>query len=119
MEFETATARTIVTVLPALHTVQDNIGKILCSRHQVPLILAYALTIHRAQGQTLDAVIFDMREIFACGQVYTALGRARSFESVKIRGGIPQDCRLCDPKVLVFEENARWTDLDNKSDIVQ
>jgi ATP-dependent DNA helicase PIF1 len=54
------------------------------TRYQVPLLLAWAVTVHRAQGLTLDNLVFDMRSSFAHGQVYVALSRARSRRSVRL-----------------------------------
>jgi ATP-dependent DNA helicase PIF1 len=52
----------------------------------MPLKLAYALTIHKSQGMTLDAIEIDIgNDIFAAGQAYTALSRAQSLKSICIK----------------------------------
>ena len=51
----------------------------------IPLTLSWAMSIHKAQGATIDLLEIDLGEsIFACGQAYTALSRARNSDSVKI-----------------------------------
>ena len=52
----------------------------------MPIKLAYALTIHKSQGMTLDAIEIDIGDnIFAAGQAYTALSRAQSLSSICIK----------------------------------
>jgi hypothetical protein len=62
---------------------------VLASRSQLPLKLAWALTIHRSQGSTLDRAEIDISEAFADGQVYVALSRVRSLSSLSIKSFSP------------------------------
>ena len=65
-------------------------GEILAKRIQVPLILAWALSIHKAQGQTLERVKVDLRKIFERGQSYVALSRATSQSGLQVIGFEPR-----------------------------
>ena len=59
-------------------------GEVQASRNQVPLILAWALSIHKAQGQTLERVKVDLGKIFEKGQAYVALSRATRQEGLQV-----------------------------------
>ena len=60
-------------------------SKILASRTQYPIILAYALTVHRAQGQTIEYVDIDCQSFFAPGQLGVAVGRCKSKEGLRVQ----------------------------------
>lgn len=59
-------------------------GEVQASRSQIPLILAWALSIHKAQGQTLAKVKVDLGKIFEKGQAYVALSRATCQEGLQV-----------------------------------
>ena len=90
-------------VLIPVHDWDVIVGEdIIASRRQIPLILGYALTIHRSQGSTLDCVEIDLSEdIFACGQFYVALSRVRTMEGLSITN-LSTKGLISDPKVRNF-----------------
>jgi hypothetical protein len=66
-----------ITVEPLEWAIQDG-SKVLASLTQLPLRLAWAITVHKSQGMTLDAAIVDLSQAFEYGQGYVALSRVRS-----------------------------------------
>ncbi|CAJ1927318.1 unnamed protein product [Cylindrotheca closterium] len=74
-----------------------------CLRKQLPLRLAWAMTVHKSQGSTLDLVLVDLKGCFATGQSYVALSRAKSMDGLEIRNfDAKQVCS--DPLVKAFYE---------------
>jgi ATP-dependent DNA helicase PIF1 len=88
-------------------------GEVQAYRKQVPLILAYAISIHKAQGQTLSRVRVDLGRVFEKGQAYVALSRATSREGLQI---LRFDARkvMAHPKVAGF-----YRSLENVSNVIQ
>ena len=73
----------------------------------MPLKVSYALSIHKSQGMTIDALEIDLGEnIFTCGQAYTALSRAKSLKSIKIID-VSKDSFKINPYVKKFYYNMR------------
>jgi ATP-dependent DNA helicase PIF1 len=71
-------------------------------RSQIPLKIAYAITIHKSQGSTLDCALIDIgSNTFEYGQAYVALSRVRSLEGLYIHRINPKMI-LCHPKVVAF-----------------
>lgn len=71
-------------------------------RSQIPLMIAYAVTIHKAQGSTLDCALIDIGpRTFEVGQAYVALSRVKSLESLYIHELDPLACKA-HPKVVEF-----------------
>jgi ATP-dependent DNA helicase PIF1 len=79
-------------------------GEVTASRSQVPLILAWALTIHKAQGQTLDRVKVNLSKVFEKGQSYVALSRATSKAGLQVIG-FEKHKVTCHDKVRKFYDN--------------
>lgn len=87
---------------------EDNkiVEKTLGTYTQFPLQLAWAVTIHKSQGKTLERVIIDLGTgAFAAGQLYVALSRCKSLAGIALKQPVaPSDIR-CDPAVLAFMED--------------
>ena len=72
---------------------------------QIPLRLAWAVTIHKSQGLTFDKVIVDAGQAFAHGQVYVALSRCTTLEGIVLKTIIQPDVLINDVAVDVFDND--------------
>lgn len=71
---------------------------------QIPLRLAWAITIHKSQGLTFEKAIIDARSSFAHGQVYVALSRCKSLEGMVLRTPLSLQSIITDQEVATFAQ---------------
>ncbi len=81
---ETRAGRKIV-IEPAEWAVEEN-GKVRASITQIPLRLAWAITVHKSQGMSLDEAVMDLSDVFEYGQGYVALSRVRRLSGLHLLG---------------------------------
>ena len=72
---------------------------------QIPLRLAWAITIHKSQGLTFEKAIIDAEASFAHGQTYVALSRCTSLEGLVLKTPITSSAIINDSTVSVFNES--------------
>jgi GTPase SAR1 family protein len=72
---------------------------------QIPLKLAWAITIHKSQGLTFEKAIIDAQAAFAHGQVYVALSRCKSLEGLVLSSQIASSSVKSDPGIKQFNQN--------------
>lgn len=98
----------LVCAEPDEWVIEDGLGEVLASYRQIPLALAWAITIHKSQGMTLDAAEIDLSRTFEMGQGYVALSRLRSLDGLKLLG-MNKNSLLLDE--WVFRINQRLLDI--------
>lgn len=74
-----------VTMQPDTWELRDG-DKKRASITQIPLRLAWAITVHKSQGMTLDSALIDLRKAFVPGMGYVALSRVRSLDTLYLKG---------------------------------
>ena len=87
-----------IAVAPMDWIVEEN-GKIRAQITQVPLRLAWAITVHKSQGMSMDAAVMDLSQVFEFGQGYVALSRVRRLSGLYILG-INEHALKVHPKIL-------------------
>ncbi len=78
--------------------------KVIATREQFPLKLAYAVTIHKSQGMTLEKLYVDCKRIFERGQAYVAMSRVKTLSGLYLEN-FSKELVLSDEKVVEFYKN--------------
>ncbi len=74
-----------IIALPSSWTIEED-DKVIASIKQIPLRLAWAITVHKSQGMSLDTAEIDLSKSFECGMGYVALSRVRTLDNIKLMG---------------------------------
>jgi len=94
-----------ITVEPIEWVIQDG-SRILARISQVPLRLAWAITVHKSQGMSLDAAVIDLSHAFEFGQGYVAISRVRKLDGLFLEGFNARALEL-HPKVAAADRHFR------------
>jgi hypothetical protein len=101
-----------ITVEQAEWIVEEN-GKQLGKITQYPLRLAWAITVHKSQGMSLDAAVIDLSQAFEYGQGYVALSRVRSRAGLFLLG---LNARALEVHPLILETDQSFRDHSKKTE---
>lgn len=111
------TARGKMIEVERVKWVVEDGGKILAELAQYPLRLAWAITVHKSQGMSLDAAEIDLSQSFERGMGYVALSRLRSLDGLSLLGMNEMALRVSD-EVLEFDRQFRMESLKHGSELI-
>ncbi|MFA6338844.1 MAG: helix-turn-helix domain-containing protein [Candidatus Paceibacterota bacterium] len=95
----------IITINPEEWIIEED-GKKKASIKQLPIRLAWAITVHKSQGMSLDSAEIDLSQSFVAGMGYVALSRVRSLSGLKLLG-LNEMALAVHPEVLKFDQHFR------------
>lgn len=100
-------------VAPETWSIENDGAKVLASYTQIPLCLAWAITVHKSQGMTLEAAEMDLSQTFEKGQGYVALSRLKSLEGLRLLGFNDMALQL---DTLAFKADQRFLELSAEAE---
>lgn len=104
---------TTLLVEPETWSVENEAGKTIASFQQIPLRLAWAITIHKSQGMTLEAAEIDLSHTFEKGQGYVALSRLKTLDGLRLKGFNEQALEL---DSLAIKADRRFQELSSEAE---
>lgn len=87
-------------------TIENDSSNIVAKVSQIPLKLAWAITIHKSQGMTLDSAEIDLSKTFEVGQGYVALSRIKNIEGLRLMG-LNDMALTVDPLILHIDDRIK------------
>ena len=105
---------TVLLVEPETWSVDNDAGKTIASFQQIPLRLAWAITIHKSQGMTLEAAEINLSHTFEKGQGYVALSRLKSLSGLRLLGFNSQALEL---DSLAIKADRRFQELSEEAEM--
>jgi hypothetical protein len=112
------TLGTRIYVAPEEWSLENAFGEKVASVSQLPLRLAWAITIHKSQGMTLDCAQIDLSKTFEVGQGYVALSRVKSIDGLKLMG-LNEKAFAVEPLSLRIDEPIKKASIRATNEIEQ
>jgi ATP-dependent DNA helicase PIF1 len=101
----------VVTMVPDTWELRDG-DKKRASIIQIPLRLAWAITVHKSQGMTLDAAKMDLSKAFVEGMGYVALSRVKNLENLYLAGLNRMALRVSEDAMVINEQLQAKSEMD-------
>jgi len=99
-------------------SMENESGNIVAKVSQIPLKLAWAITIHKSQGMTLDSAEIDLSKTFEVGQGYVALSRIKNIDGLRLMG-LNDTALMVDPLILHIDSRIKQASQKASDEISQ
>lgn len=97
-------------------SMENESGNVVAKVSQIPLKLAWAITIHKSQGMTLDSAEIDLSKTFEVGQGYVALSRIKNIEGLRLMG-LNDKALTVDPLILHIDDRIKGASVKASEEI--
>jgi ATP-dependent exoDNAse (exonuclease V) alpha subunit len=101
----------IIVAEPDSWSIKDEKGQDLAAITQIPLRLAWAITIHKSQGMTLDSAFVNLEKVFEYGMGYVALSRVRTLEGLHLEGFNQMSLKINPAIIKINNQLSKHSDL--------